>query len=194
MEWPMFLCFLHWKFLNGTWKLGHLINTLLQDFWYIRVQNILTSKSGKSWDKNFGKFTSIIDLSSRISSFSFGYFNWKKIYSWWHLHLLTALHACSSTQAPRPQRAFKPMQRCYLFSFHWAVINFRNWQLYLLNFILVHNEILSLTNYLFIDTLGKKLLVMIFRVWELPLLLSWVRPCLSYAFKTSSQLINVNSH
>lgn len=35
--------------------------------------NVLTSKSGKSWDKNFGRFTSIIDLSSKISSFSFGY-------------------------------------------------------------------------------------------------------------------------
>lgn len=57
------------SFSMGLEKLGHLINTLLQDFWYIRVQNILTSKSGKSWDKNFGKFTSIIDLSSNFFIF-----------------------------------------------------------------------------------------------------------------------------
>lgn len=42
---------------------------------HVEITSALTSKSGKSWDKNFGRFTSIIDLSSKISSFSFGYFS-----------------------------------------------------------------------------------------------------------------------
>lgn len=37
--------------------------------------SVFILKSGKLWDKNFGRFILIIDLSSKIFLFLFGYFS-----------------------------------------------------------------------------------------------------------------------
>ena len=73
----------------------------------VQVFSFLTSNRGRSWDKNLGRLTSLIERNIKMSSFSSGYFNCnekiKVNLGWWSFrHYRKTNHSPTHHHNPDP--------------------------------------------------------------------------------------------